>query len=149
MHLKIKQPVEAKTCSVSIVYKLQSPSDTLSLSFHNSSDAESDAQVMKWSFKFPYFVDGFTRRQEKGGYQGTHSLAIARGHAAQDVVAISAINGRSHYVSLKLNILQGFSPQDAGEPGCMIPESRAAAQAVMGAFASTGCKLAQKLPSSA
>ena len=106
-------------------------------------------QVIEWSFKYPYFVDGFTRRQEKGGYQGTHSLAIARGHAAQDVVAISAINGRSHYVSLKLNIFQGFSSQETGEPGCMIPESRAAAQAVMGAFASTGCKLAQKLPSSA
>ena len=104
---------------------------------------------MKWSFKFPYFVDGFTRRQEKGGYQGTHSLDIACGHATQDMVALSAINGRSHYVSLKLNILQGFSSQDAGEPGCMIPESRAAAQAVMGAFASAGCILTQKSPSSA
>ena len=105
-------------------------------------------QVMKWSFKFPYFVDGFTRRQEKGGYQGTHSLAIACGHAAQDVVALSAINGRSHYVSLKLNILQGFSSQDTGESGCMIPENRAAVQAAMGAFASAGCTLAQTSPSS-
>ena len=106
-------------------------------------------QVIEWSFKYPYFVDGFTRRQEKGGYQGTHSLDIACGHATQDMVALSAINGRSHYVSLKLNILQGFSSQDAGEPGCMIPESRAAAQAVMGAFASAGCILAQKSPSCA
>ena len=103
---------------------------------------------MKWSFKFPYFVDGFTRRQEKGGYQGTHSLAIACGYAAQDVVALSAINGRSHYVSLKLNILQGFSSQDTGESGCMIPENRAAVQAVMGAFASAGCMLAETSPSS-
>ena len=103
---------------------------------------------MKWSFKFPYFVDGFTRRQEKGGYQGTHSLAIACEHAAQDVVALSAINGRSHYVSLKLNILQGFSSQDTGESGCMIPENRAAVQAVMGAFASAGCMLAETSPSS-
>ena len=58
---------------------------------------------------------------------GTHSLAIARGHAAQDVVSISVINGRSHYVSVKLNIFQGFSSQETGEPGCMIPESHAAA----------------------
>ena len=58
------------------------------------------------------------------------------------------INGRSHYVSLKLNILQGFSSQDTGESGCMIPENRAAVQAVMGAFASAGCMLAETSPSS-
>ena len=42
-------------------------------------------------------------------------------------------------------MVQCFSSQDTCVPGCTIPESHAAAQAVMGVFASAWCKLRQKL----
>ena len=48
----------------------------------------------------PYIVDGFTWRQEKAGYQGTHCLAIASGNTAKNVVDISAKYGRSYYVTV-------------------------------------------------
>ena len=89
-----------------------------------------------------------TRWQEQAGDQHRDGLAISCGHAAQYMATIGAINGSGSNVDLKLYVYHGFSSQDKGQPGCIIPGSGAAAQATMGELASAGCKLLQKVPSS-
>ena len=89
-----------------------------------------------------------TRWQEQAGDQHRDGLAISCGHAAQYMATIGAIYGSGSNVDLKLYIFHGFSSQDKGQPGCIIPGSRAAAQATMGELASARCKLVQNVPSS-
>ena len=72
-----------------------------------------------------------TRWQEQAGDQHRDGLAISCGHAAQYMATIGAINGSGSNVDLKLYVFHGFSSQDKGQPGCIIPGSGAAAQATM------------------
>ena len=79
--------------------------------------------------------------EKQAGDQHRDGLAISCGHAAQYMATIGAIYGSGSNVDLKLYIFHGFSSQDKGQPGCIIPGSGAAAQATLGELASAGCKL--------
>ena len=79
--------------------------------------------------------------QGQAGDQHRDGLAISCGHAAQYMATIGAIYGSGSNVDLKLYIFHGFSSQDKGQPGCIIPGNGAAAQATLGELASAGCKL--------